>query len=127
MYSTFNEGKAVMAERVIRTIKDKMYRSRTDSNKTIRSWKPLLDKAVKQYNEVSVHSSIKTTPSLAYKNPETIRDEVDDHNFKNETMRRRKLTSLKLVIELGSLNTRSSLIKVTLLNGLMKYSLSMKL
>ena len=53
VYSTYNEGKAVMAERVIRTIKDKMHRMRTDSERKIRTWKPLLKEAV-DYNNKSI-------------------------------------------------------------------------
>ena len=83
LYSTYNEGKAVMAERVIRTIKEKMHRMKTDSERKIKTWKPLLEEAVKKYNN-SVHSSIKETPSTAYKNPDVIRDAISDHNFKHE-------------------------------------------
>ena len=83
LYSTYNEGKAVLAERVIRTIKEKMYRMRTDMEKKIRTWKPLLEQAVEKYNN-TIHSSIKETPMTAYNNPDSIRDIASDNNFRHE-------------------------------------------
>ena len=59
-----------------------MYRLRTDSTKA--SWKSLLKEAVETYNNKAVHSSIKRTPADAYDDPDSIKDVISDHNFKNE-------------------------------------------
>ena len=95
LYSTYNEGKAVMAERVIRTIKEKMYRMRTDAKKKTNTWKPLLIQAVNKYND-SVHSSIRVTPTDAYNDPDIIRDVASDNNFKNENENKPKQYKFKV-------------------------------
>ena len=64
MYSTFNEGKAVVIERFNRTFKANMYKQFTIQNNTI--WYNILDELVKQYNNTK-HSSIKMTPIEASK------------------------------------------------------------
>ena len=56
MYSTFNEGKSVVAERFIKTLKNKIYKRMT----TIGYFNDL-DDIVKKYNN-TVHSSIKIKP-----------------------------------------------------------------
>ena len=84
LYSTHNEGKAVMAERVIRTLKEKMYKLKTDLEKPLRSWTPLLQRSTSDYNH-SVHSSIGKTPTVADKDPDSIREIVSDHNFEKKT------------------------------------------
>ena len=64
MYSTFNEGKAVVIEWFNRTLKTKMYEQFTIQNNTI--CHNSLDKLVKEYNSTK-HSSIKMTPIEASK------------------------------------------------------------
>ena len=64
MYSTFNEGKAVVIERFNRTLKTKMYKQFTIQSNTI--WYNILDKLAKKYNSKK-HSSTKMTPIEASK------------------------------------------------------------
>ena len=59
MYSTFNEGKSVVAERFIKTLKNKIYKHMTTIGKSI--YFNDLDDIVKKYNN-TVHSSIKMKP-----------------------------------------------------------------
>ena len=59
MYSTFNEGKLIVAERFIKTLKSKIYKHMTTVGKNIYS--DVLDDIVKKYNN-TVHSSIKMKP-----------------------------------------------------------------
>ena len=59
MYSTFNEGKAVVIERFNRTLKKNMYKQFTTQNNTI--WYNILNDLINKYNNTK-HSSIKTTP-----------------------------------------------------------------
>ena len=56
MYSTHNEGKSVIAERFIRTLKDKTYKYMTSISKIVYIDK--LDDIVKEYNN-TYHKSIK--------------------------------------------------------------------
>ena len=59
MYSTFNEGKSVVAERFIKTLKNKIYKHMTTIGKNV--YFNLLDDIVDKYNN-SIHSSIKMKP-----------------------------------------------------------------
>ena len=60
MYSTFNEGKAVVIERFNRTLKNIMWKYLTANN--TRFYLDALDQMVKKYND-KVHSTIKMTPT----------------------------------------------------------------
>ena len=59
MYSTFNEGKSVVAERFIKTLKNKIYKRMTYIGKNV--YFNVLDDTVGKYNN-SFHSSIKMKP-----------------------------------------------------------------
>ena len=59
MYSTNNEGKSVIAERFIRTLKTKIYKYMTSVSKNVYIDK--LDDIVKKYNN-TYHTSIKMKP-----------------------------------------------------------------
>ena len=59
MYSTNNEGKSVVAERFIRTLKNKIYKYMTEISKNVYIDK--LDDIVREYNNTH-HTSIKTKP-----------------------------------------------------------------
>ena len=56
MYSTYNEGKLVVAERFIRTLKNKLYKH---IGKNV--YYDVLDDAVNKYNNTK-HSTIKMKP-----------------------------------------------------------------
>ena len=60
MYSTFNEGKSVVAERFIKTLKNKIYKHMTTIGENV--YFNDLDDIVKKYNNNTVHSSIKMKP-----------------------------------------------------------------
>ena len=59
MYSTFNEGKSVVAERFIKTLKNKICKHKTYIGKNV--YIDVLDDIAKKYNN-TVHSSIKMKP-----------------------------------------------------------------
>ena len=52
MYSTYNEGKSVVAERFIRTLKNKLYKHMTAINKNV-YWNVLNDIVDKYNNTVN--------------------------------------------------------------------------
>ena len=56
MYSTYNEGKSVVAERFIRTLKNKIFKHMTAISKNV--YFDVLDNIVNKYNNI-VHRSIK--------------------------------------------------------------------
>ena len=59
MYSTYNEGKSVVAERFIRTLKNKIFKHMTAISKNI--YFDALDDIVNKYNN-TVHRTIKMKP-----------------------------------------------------------------
>ena len=59
MYSTNNEGKSVIAERFIRTLRNKIYKYMTSTSKNVYNDK--LDDIVKKYNN-TYHTSFKMKP-----------------------------------------------------------------
>ena len=59
MYSTFNEGKSVVAERFIRTLKNKIFKHMTAISKNV--YFNVLDDIVNKYNN-TVHRTIKMKP-----------------------------------------------------------------
>ena len=60
MYSTYNEGKFVVAERFIRTLKSKIFKHMTATSKNV--YFDVLDDIVNKYNN-TVHRTIKTKPN----------------------------------------------------------------
>ena len=59
MYSTYNEGKSVVAERFIRTLKNKIFKHMTAISKNV--YFDVLDDIVNKYNN-TVHRAIKMKP-----------------------------------------------------------------
>ena len=59
MYSTYNEGKSVAAERFIRTLKNKIFKYMTAISKNV--YFDVLDDIVNKYNN-TVHKNIKMKP-----------------------------------------------------------------
>ena len=59
MYSTYNEGKSVVAERFIRTLKNKIFKHMTAISKDV--YFDVLDDIVNKYNN-TVHKTIKMKP-----------------------------------------------------------------
>ena len=78
MYSTFNEGKSVIAERFIRTLKNKLYKHVTATGKNV--YYDVLDDVVNEYN-ITNNNAIKMKPK-------DIKDDnnrvyIDEHNKKS--------------------------------------------
>ena len=59
MYSTYNEGKSVVAESFIRTLKNKIFKHMTDISKNV--YFDVLDDIIDKYNN-TVHKAIKIKP-----------------------------------------------------------------
>ena len=81
MYSTFNEGKSVVAERFIRTLKNKLYKHMTASGKNV--YYDVLDDIVNKYNNTK-DSTIKMKPIYVKNNKRVYIDEDNekDSRFK---------------------------------------------
>ena len=78
MYSTYNEGKSVVAERFIRTLKNKLYKHMTATRKNV--YYDVLDDIVFKYNNTK-HSTIKMKPIDVGDNNKRVY--IDEHNEKD--------------------------------------------
>ena len=81
MYSTYNEGKSVAAERFIRTLKNKLYKHMTATGKNV--CYDVLDDVVNKYNNTK-HSTIKMKPIDVKDNKRVY---IDEHNEKYSTFK----------------------------------------
>ena len=61
MYSIYNEGKSVVAERFIRTLNNKIYKHMTATSKNV--YFNVLDDIVEEYNN-TCHKTIKMNPMI---------------------------------------------------------------
>ena len=78
MYSTYNEGKSIIAERFIRTLKNKLYKHMTATGKNV--YYDVLDDVVNEYNNTK-HGTIKMKPKdVGYNNKRVY---IDEHNEKS--------------------------------------------
>ena len=97
MYSTYNEGKSVVAERFIRTLKNKLYKHMTATGKNVYY---VLDDVVNKYNNTK-HSTIKMKP-IDVKNNKIVY--IDEHNEKDSKFKvgdRVRISKLKNVFAKG--------------------------
>ena len=78
MYSTYNEGKSVVAERFIRTLKNKLYKHMTATGKNV--YYDVLDDVVNKCNNTK-HSTIKMKPIGVGDNNKRVY--IDEHNEKD--------------------------------------------
>ena len=77
MYLTYNEGKSVIAERFIGTLKNKLYKHMTATSKNV--YYDVLDDIVNEYNNTK-HNTIKMKPKDV-KNDKRVY--IDEHNEKS--------------------------------------------
>ena len=113
MYSTYNEGKSVVAERFIRTLKNKLYKHMTATGKNV--YYDVLDDVVNKYNNTK-HGTIKMKPIDVGDNNKKVY--IDEHNEKD--------SRFKVVIESEYLNLKIYLPKDMPLIGVKKYLLLIK-
>ena len=78
MYSTYNEGKSVVAERFIRTLKNRLYKHMTATGKNV--YYDVLDDVVNKYNNTK-HSTIKMKPIDVGDNNKRVY--IDEYNEKD--------------------------------------------
>ena len=79
MYSTYNEGKSVVAERFIRTLKNKLYKHMTATGKNV--YYDVLNDIVNEYNNTK-HNTIKMKRKDVGNNNNK-RVYIDEHNEKD--------------------------------------------
>ena len=115
MYSTYNEGKSVVTERFIRTLKNKIFKHITAISKNV--YFHVLDNIVDKYNN-TVHRTTKIDYQL------TLRIILMSNTIK---ILIKKILNLKLVIMLEFQNINTFLLKDIYQIGQKKFLLFIKL
>ena len=104
MYSTYNEGKSVVAERFIRTLKNKLYKHMTATGKNV--YCAVLDDVVSKYNNTK-HSTIKMKPIDAKNNKRVYIDENNEKYSRFKVGDRVRISKFKNIFAKGyTLNWR---------------------
>ena len=98
MYSTYNEGKSVVAERFITTLKNKMFKHMTAVQQNI--YFDVLDDIVDTYNN-TVHKTVKMKPI----------EVTDDFYAEYNEIANKNILNLKLATMLEFQNIKTFLLK----------------
>ena len=99
MHSTFNEGKLVVAERFIRTLKNELYKHMTATGKN--AYYDVLDDIVNEYNNTK-HNTFKMKPKDVKNDNKTVY--IDEHNEKDSRFKvgdRVRISKLKNIFAKG--------------------------
>ena len=125
MYSTYNEGKSVVAERFIRTLKNKLYKHMTATGKNV--YYDVLDDVVNKYNNAK-HSTIKMKPIDVGDNNKRVY--IDEHNEKDSRFKvgdRVRISIYKNVFAKGyAPNWSSEIFIVNKINDTVPYTYNLK-
>ena len=125
MYSTYNEGKSVVAERFIRTLKNKFYKHMTTTGKNV--YYDVLDDVVNKYNNTK-HSTIKMKPIDVGDNNKRVY--IDEHNEKDSRFKvgdRVRISKFKNIFAKGyTPNWSKEIFIVDKINDTVPYTYNLK-
>ena len=125
MYSMYNEGKSVVAERFIRTLKSKLYKHMTAIGKNV--YYDVLDDVVNKYNNTK-HSTIKMKPIDVGNNNKRVY--IDEHNKKDSKFKvndRVRISKFKNIFAKGyTPNWSSEIFIVDKVNDTVPYTYNLK-
>ena len=126
MYSTYNEGKSVVAERFIRTLKNKLYKHMTATGKNV--YYDVLDDVVNEYNNTK-HRTIKMQP-VDVRDNNNKRVYIDKHNEKSARFNvgdRVRISKFKNIFAKGyTPNWSSEIFIVDKINDTVPYTYNLK-
>ena len=125
MYSTYNEGKSVVAERFIRTLKNKLYKHMTTTGKNV--YYDVLDDIVNEYNNTK-HNTIKMKPKDVGNNNKRVY--IDEHNEKDSRFKvddRVRISKFKNIFAKGyTPNWSNEIFIVNKINDTIPYTYNIK-
>ena len=98
MYSTYNEGKSVVSERFIRTLKNKLYKRMTATGKNV--YYDVLDDVVNEYNNTK-HNTIKIKPKDVGDNKRVYNDEHNEKDSRFKIGDRVRISKFKNIFAKG--------------------------
>ena len=125
MYSTYNEGKSVVAERSIRPLKNKLYKHMTATGKNV--YYDVLDDVVNKHNNTK-HSTIKMKPIDVKDNNKRVY--IDEHNEKDSRFKvgdRVRISKFKDIFAKGyTPNWSTEIFIVDKINDTVPYTYNLK-
>ena len=125
MYSTYNKGNSVVAERFIRTLKNKLYKHMTATSKNV--YCDVLDDVVNKYNNTK-HSTIKMKPMDVKDNNKRVY--IDEHNEKDSRFKvgdRVRISKFKNIFAKGyTPNWSTEIFIVDKINDTVPYTYNLK-
>ena len=133
MYSTYNEGKSVVTERFIRTLKNKLYKHMTATGKNV--YCDVLDDIVNEYNNTK-HNTIKMKPKDVGNNNKNVgnnnkRVYIDEHNEKRSRFKvgdRVRISKFKNIFAKGyTHNWSREIFIVNKINDTVPYTIILKI
>ena len=98
MYSTYKEGKSVVAERFSRTLKNKLYKHMTATGKNV--YYDVLDDIINEYNNTK-HNTIKMKPKDVGNNKRVYIDEHNEERSRFKVGDRVRISKLKNIFAKG--------------------------
>ena len=124
MYSTFNEDKSVVAERIIRTLKNKLYKSMTATGKNV--YYDVLDDVVNEYNNTK-HNTIKMKPKDVKDNKRVYTDEYNKKSARYNVGDRVRVSKFKNIFAKGyTPNWSREIFIVNKINDTVPYTYNLK-
>ena len=124
MYSAFNEGKSVVAERLIRTLKNKLYKHMTATGKNV--YYDVLDGVIYEYNNTK-HNTIKMKPKDIENNKRVY---IDEHNEKDSRFKvgdRVRISKFKNIFAKGyTPNWSTEIFIINKINDTVPYTYNLK-
>ena len=125
MYSTYDEGKSVAAERFIRTLKNKLYKHMTTTGKNV--YYDVLDDIVNEYNNTK-HNTIKMKPKDVGNNNKRVY--IDEYNEKDSRFKvddRVRISKFKNIFAKGyTPNWSNEIFIVDKINDTIPYTYNIK-
>ena len=126
MYSTYNEGKSVVAERFIRTLKSKLYKHMIAIGKNL--YYDVLDDVVNKYNNTK-NGTIKMKP-IDVRDNDNKRVYIDEHNKKRSRFKvgdRVRISKFKNIFAKGyTANWSKEIFIVDKINNTVPYTYNLK-
>ena len=125
MYSTYNEGKSVVAERFIRTLKNKLYKHMTATGQNV--YYDVLDDVVNKYNNTK-HSTIKMKPiDVGDNNKRVYIDEYNEKDSRFKVGDRVRISRYKNIFAKGyTPNLSKEIFIVDKINDTVPYTYNLK-
>ena len=124
IYSTYNEGKSVVAERFIRTLKNKLYKHMTATGKNV--YYNVLDDVVDKYNNTK-HSTIIMKPIDVKNNKRVYIDEHNEEDSKFKVGDRVRISRYKNIFaKRHAPNWSSEIFIVNKINDTVPYTYNLK-